>query len=542
MSGGSASAAPFVRLGEAGKWEIQPEGAQLLQRIEAPIVVVAVAGLYRTGKSFFLNTLAGNTAARAKAGFRVGSTTESCTRGIDVCVPDGDAGQCGRGSLVLLDTEGLASMEQDEAYDAQVFALSLLLSSYFVLNSMGVIDEAAVDRLYLIGELSKHISVSAAAAEGPAGGGGGAAELASFFPPFLWLLRDFVVDMRDADGQPLAPDAYMERALEPRPSTARRAAERNETRAAIRDLFPSRSCATLARQAEAAGGLWSASLHARSCEQVRPAAEEADVRRAIGLEASQLRPQFVEGMSALKQRILGTAPPKALLGEPLDGSMLVALARQYTAAMNTEGVVPSIRGAWESVVEERCRAAADGALAAARRRLADVASSTPPPDAGEWADGACAAIVAGLEEFDARAVGGAAAAAARTELQSDLCEEAARARREAWRASLESATRAADAAAAALPAVSGDTDAAAAATAMLDGAEAAADGPCAAFTTTIAARNHLLPWLARAGAAAAAERAAAAAAAERELTGRVALRGARVRCGARVTARVCSAL
>ena len=45
-------------------------------------------------------------------------------------------------------------------------ALALLLSSYFVLNSMGVIDEAAVDRLYLIGELSKHISVSAAAAGG----------------------------------------------------------------------------------------------------------------------------------------------------------------------------------------------------------------------------------------------------------------------------------------------------------------------------------------------------------------------------------------
>jgi len=153
---------PFVRLAESsGKWELQPEGVALLQQVKSPMVVVAVAGLYRTGKSFFLNTLAGHTGDRASAGFRVGSTSESCTRGIDVCVPAGV--QAPAGQLVLLDTEGLASMEQDEAYDAQIFALSLLLSSFFVLNSMGVIDEAAIDRLFLIGELSKHLCVSAGA-------------------------------------------------------------------------------------------------------------------------------------------------------------------------------------------------------------------------------------------------------------------------------------------------------------------------------------------------------------------------------------------
>jgi len=44
----------------------------------------------------------------------------------------------------------------------------------------------------------------------------GAPELSSFFPPFLWLLRDFVVELQDSDGKPLDPNAYMERALEPR--------------------------------------------------------------------------------------------------------------------------------------------------------------------------------------------------------------------------------------------------------------------------------------------------------------------------------------
>ena len=40
----------------------------------------------------------------------------------------------------------MASIDRDEAHDAQVFCLSLLLSSFFIFNSMGVIDEAAIDR------------------------------------------------------------------------------------------------------------------------------------------------------------------------------------------------------------------------------------------------------------------------------------------------------------------------------------------------------------------------------------------------------------
>jgi len=113
-----SASTPFVRLSEGGRWELQPEGVALLQQVPAPMVVVAVAGLYRTGKSFFLNSLAGHVGERSRSGFRVGSTSESCTRGIDVCVPSSASSPAG--SLVLLDTEGLASMEQDESYDAQV--------------------------------------------------------------------------------------------------------------------------------------------------------------------------------------------------------------------------------------------------------------------------------------------------------------------------------------------------------------------------------------------------------------------------------------
>ena len=219
-----ARTAPLLRLAD-GKWEIHPDGATLLGSITTPVCVVCVAGRYRTGKSFFLNSLARNIGAKKDAGFKVGSTSESCTRGIDICLPDPAAIElaCG-GTLVLLDTEGLASMDQDETYDAQVFALGLLLASHFVLNQMGVIDEAAIDQLYLVTELSKVVCAEAAPASGGSAADAAAEaqsnqQLAQFFPPLLWLLRDFVVDLT-ADGKPVSEHEYMEKALAERPPSA----------------------------------------------------------------------------------------------------------------------------------------------------------------------------------------------------------------------------------------------------------------------------------------------------------------------------------
>ena len=255
------------------------------------------------------NALAGHWGERAAAGFRVGSTSAACTRGIDVCIPDPSlyAGSnllaCG-GTLVLLDSEGIASLDQDETYDAQIFSLALLLSSYFVLNSFGVIDEAAIDRLFLISQISKRVCTAAtdhhpqqqqgdgesAGGDGGDGGDGSSlgssyASLSRFFPPLLWLLRDFVLDLTDETGAALTPSAYMERALEARANGQRRAEERNDTRSAIRELFPLRHCATL----------------------IRPAADESQVRRAS--VSSELRPEFLAQMNTLRSEVLRAPPP-----------------------------------------------------------------------------------------------------------------------------------------------------------------------------------------------------------------------------------------
>ena len=44
-----------------GKLCVQPEAVEILKRIDQFVVVVAVVGLYRTGKSYLMNKLAGKT-------------------------------------------------------------------------------------------------------------------------------------------------------------------------------------------------------------------------------------------------------------------------------------------------------------------------------------------------------------------------------------------------------------------------------------------------------------------------------------------------
>ena len=55
---------------------------------------------------------------------------------------------------------------QTGQYSTQIFSLAVLLSSLFVYNQMGGIDEAALDRLSLVTEMTKHIRVKAGESAG----------------------------------------------------------------------------------------------------------------------------------------------------------------------------------------------------------------------------------------------------------------------------------------------------------------------------------------------------------------------------------------
>ena len=79
------------------------------------------------------------------------------------------------------------------------------MSNFFIFNSVGVIDENAINELSLTTQLSKNISVSTDENSEQA--------LSYYTPKFLWILRDFTLELLDSKGKPITSSQYLENAL-----------------------------------------------------------------------------------------------------------------------------------------------------------------------------------------------------------------------------------------------------------------------------------------------------------------------------------------
>ncbi|XP_023365702.1 guanylate-binding protein 4-like, partial [Otolemur garnettii] len=214
------------------KMMVNPKALQILKNISQPVVVVAIVGLYRTGKSYLMNRLAGK-----KQGFPLGSTIRSETKGIWMwCVPHPSKLNQ---TLVLLDTEGLGDVEKgDSQNDSWIFALAVLLSSTFVYNSMHTINHQALEQLHYVTELTKLIKTKSSPGTEEAGS---AAEFVSFFPDFIWTVRDFALELK-LNEHVITEDEYLENALKLIPETNPQIRNSNMPRECIRRFFPQRKC------------------------------------------------------------------------------------------------------------------------------------------------------------------------------------------------------------------------------------------------------------------------------------------------------------
>ena len=365
------------------KFTLGEEALDCLRAVKGPVGVLSVCGRARQGKSFILNQLAG-AAASNDAGFKVGPTVKPCTKGLWIWsapIPtrssDGQAYH-----LILLDTEGIDAYDQTGQYSTQIFSMAVLLSSLFVYNQMGGIDEAALDRLSLVTEMTKHIRVRSD--EGGGRGRTSAAELGRFSPSFVWLLRDFYLDLADSDveGGPsrsITPAEYLERALRAVDRGGPGAEAKNAIRDSIKALFPERECFPL----------------------VRPVNDERALRNLDTTPRSALRPEFIEGLGRLIDTLFSRCAPKRIGGDVVTGPALASLAEAYAAALNG-GAVPAIASAWQSVAEAECRKAADAALEAYDEAFLEafIDDDDDGADAAHAAARAAARVV-----FDAGALG-----------------------------------------------------------------------------------------------------------------------------------------
>lgn len=309
----------LISINSDGKCELNPEAEEFISKIDRNIAVVCVTGLYRTGKSYLLNRLLDR-----QDGFEIGSTIKSCTKGIWVWC---ESLSLKNQEVLILDSEGLGSAfdDRNESIDMEIFVLSILLSSYFIYNSMKTIDEASIEALSLVINFAKKIQGEFNQVE----------SYTNNFPTFLWVVRDFALNLVNQEGKSITPKEYLEEALgysnnDLNESKDEGLARKNEIRKLIKLFFKERDCKTI----------------------VRPVSDDKKLRSIDKIPESELRPEFLRQMKELVSYIFKGVRPKVVQGSFLNGEMYLSLIKSYLKAINMNSL-PDIKSSWKSMVDSQ---------------------------------------------------------------------------------------------------------------------------------------------------------------------------------------------
>jgi hypothetical protein len=296
---------PLIQLKE-GKYEPVERTMSWLRSMTQNVSIVSCVGKYRTGKSFFLNALCRTTALE---GFGVGNTTQSETKGILICTRP--ILHTEDNVVLAVDTEGIDSLDASDNHDICVFTLSLLLSSVFCYNSMGAIDEAALQTLSLVTSISQKVRSK-----------GGQVEDASFsdhMPEFVWILRDFRLKMTNRGGAQCSSREYLEEALNDDSSCGE---ERSSIRRKLRDSFPRRNLLPFP-----------------------PPDISASNNLATGKRSNVA---FNEAMDALRNDLMQNPRIMSVEGMPMTAGMYASAVEYVCSTLNQDGVIPTIKDTFSS--------------------------------------------------------------------------------------------------------------------------------------------------------------------------------------------------
>lgn len=287
-----------------GNYRVDPETLAWISQRKSDFGIVACAGRYRTGKSFLLNRLA---EIPSKKGFGVGNSVQACTKGLWVYkhwFPTSDPNK----DVLFIDTEGIDALDANDTHDVRIFTLALLLSSAFLYNSVGAIDETAMQTLALMTRVTNNVKVHSESEETSA--------LGEYMPSFFWVLRDFSLRLVDKSGRNLTPDEYLEEAL------VTSDPQKDSVRASIRNGFPRRTLVTLPR----------------------PTNDDANISDL------ERRPQSVSGkfkvaVDSFRTRLCHDIRPIACNGVVATGAMYATLCEHLTRVVQTDAV-PVMRDSW----------------------------------------------------------------------------------------------------------------------------------------------------------------------------------------------------
>ena len=215
--------------------------------------------------------------------------------------------------ILIIDSEGLGSFEKNENYDNRIFLLSLMLSSYFIYNSLRQIDENSLNDLYLILNLAENLKKETNESQNPEN---------IIFPEFLWVLRDFMLDLKDFEGNSITSQQYLENSLK----SNFKDEKKNKKRTIIKEKLKNRDCETI----------------------IRPAENEKDLCRLDQLPNICLREEFLQSIGKLRKKIMSNIKVKKIGKNEVNASIFLNLASEYINSINL-GKLPNIRKISESV-------------------------------------------------------------------------------------------------------------------------------------------------------------------------------------------------
>ena len=299
---------------EHQRLEVIEENVDLLNSIAGAVAVVAVVGPFHSGKSFLMNQLMGKS-----NGFGIGKYVDPKTMGIWMWgnPMTADLANEGNISIVFLDTEGFSSRNVSELYDAKIFAVTSLLSSFLLYNSVKIINQDDLEYLELLARRTRLFALQAQINK--------SIYHDSFdhqllrFPPLIWVVQDFVQAAKPGES----PTDWLNKLVA---STVK---ENQDFDLGLGEIF--------------------ADLH---CHPIFiPSAEKKILEDLSFATESDLTADFRADRDALKKRITETIKPKMKYNKPIRGPELATLLRVLVTASN-DGSLPEIPGRWKIFLDQ----------------------------------------------------------------------------------------------------------------------------------------------------------------------------------------------
>ena len=200
---------------------------------------------------------------------------------------------------------------------------------------MGSIDETAIQNLNLVVNLTKHIHLKSNSNHEDVDSD----EYSQYFPSFMWIVRDFTLQLVDEEDENINSNQYLEKALEEQKGFSDKIEEKNRIRRLLKSFFKERQCYTM----------------------IRPVTNEELLQNLEQVEEEKFRPDFVDQVVHLRKKVIHCVKAKTLNGSQLSPEMFLILAQNYVDAIN-QGAVPNIENAWTYICQNESKKSMEKSL------------------------------------------------------------------------------------------------------------------------------------------------------------------------------------